>query len=68
MPTLEELIEETQRVMSRNLAQELYGDNALTACLGHEVKRRTRIKHIRSWAGRIFLKLANNLGEYNDDY
>lgn len=68
MPTLEELMAETQRQMSRNLAEDLFGPNARVSFLGHTVTPRPRAARIREWIGERFLWVANKLGAYNDDY
>ena len=68
MPSLEEIMAETQKVMNRNLVQELYGPNALVSFLGNTVTPRPLHERIQKRIGEFFLRIANRLGAYNDDY
>jgi hypothetical protein len=61
MPTLEELVAETEKVMTHNLARALYGPNATVTPKPLHERAKNRV-------GEFFLRLANRLGAYNDDY
>lgn len=70
MEKFKEMMEHTQKAMARNLAQELYGPNATVTFLGQSIKhkRETTSEKIKRRIGEWFLRRANSLGVYNDDY
>lgn len=63
---LQEMIEVTQRDISRSLAEEIYGPNALVSFLGHTAPKQSSYDRAKSWLGDRFLAIANALGSYND--
>lgn len=69
---LKEMIDETQLVMNRNLAERLYGDNTLAAYLARHGRKPVKwsigseFHRFRRKVGQLFLSAANALGEYND--
>jgi len=63
---LKDMIETTQKVMARHMAESLYGDNALASFLGNTAPKPSLAVRAKSRLGQFFLKIANSLGEYND--
>lgn len=61
MLSLEEIMAETEKVMARNLAERLYGDNWLTRSCPRRPK--PLLARLKSFIGQLFLKAANALGE-----
>ena len=63
---------ETQRIMARNLAENIYAETPLMRLLrenGRKPVKWTWGSELHKWRGRlgrVFLRIANSLGEYND--
>jgi hypothetical protein len=66
MIKLQEIMIETQTAMNRNLATHLYGDNWASGW--HTRKSKPVLARLKSFAGQLFLKAANALGESDGDY
>lgn len=68
MVTHQEIVDQTLRARSSQLAQSVTANSAILARLKANQKRIRQPMWVRAkwWVGGIFLRIANGLGAYND--